>query len=311
MLRDLRVRSDDTPRHAVSIGAYDGVHLGHRAVIDRTRREAQARHADLAVVTFDRHPASVVRPDSAPKLLTTLEQKLELLAALDVDTTYVVGFDDDRAKETAEDFVLEVLVGQLRASCVVVGADFHFGYRRGGDVKLLARMGAEHDYDTVGLELVGTAGQVISSTAVRAALSRGDTATAAAMLGRLPELAGTVVHGDERGRTLGFPTANVAVPADILVPGDGIYAAWYVRPDGVRHGAAVSIGRRPTFYDAAPHSLVEAYLIDFDGDLYEEAARVQMVGRLRGEARFDSVDALVSQMQADVVEARQLLGPWG
>jgi riboflavin kinase / FMN adenylyltransferase len=311
VLHDLRGPADGSSRHAVTIGAYDGVHQGHRAVIDRTRREAEARGAALAVVTFDRHPASVVRPESAPKLLTTLEQKLELLDSLGVDTTYVVAFDDDRAKETAEDFVMEVLVGQLRAACVVVGADFHFGYRRGGNVELLGRMGSEHDFDTVGLELVGTGTQIISSTAIRAAVSRGDMATAAAMLGRVHELRGTVVHGDKRGRTLGFPTANVAVPTEILLPGDGIYAAWYLRPDGVRRPAAVSIGRRPTFYDSAPHSLVEAFLIDFNEDLYDEVARVQIVAHLRGEARFDTVEALVSKMQADVAEARRVLGPSG
>lgn len=298
-------------RCAVTIGAYDGIHLGHQAVIARTRAEAARHGAATAVVTFDRHPASVVRPESAPRLLTTLDQKLELLEALDVDHVYVVQFDEVRAAESAEDFAREVLVGCLRATTVVVGADFHFGRGRTGDVAMLEAFGREHDFETIGLDLVGrtdTAGAVVSSTAIRAAVAEGDLEAAARMLGRVHELWGTVVHGDARGRTLGFPTANVAVPEPLLLPADGIYAAWYVRPNGERHAAAVNIGRRPTFYDDQPASLVEAFLLDFDGDLYGEAARVAFVRRLRPELRFDSVDALVERMHADVAETRTVLG---
>ncbi len=312
---DVQVISDESgcPAEpcAVTIGAYDGVHLGHQAVIGRTRTEAARRGAKTAVVTFDRHPAAVVRPESAPKLLSTLDLKLELLESLGVDYVYLVRFDAARARESAEEFVREVIVDCLHATSVVVGSDFHFGRDRQGNVALLERMGKEHDFDTIGLELVPATtdgGRVVSSTAIREAVAVGDMDAAAAMLGRVHELRGRVAHGDKRGRTLGFPTANVAVPADLLLPGDGIYAGWYVRPDGSRHPTAVNIGRRPTFYQDAPVSLVEAFVIDFDGDLYDEPARVQFVRRLRPELKFDSVDALIERMQADVAEARRVLG---
>ncbi|MBM3684639.1 MAG: bifunctional riboflavin kinase/FAD synthetase [Actinobacteria bacterium] len=298
-------------RCAVTIGCYDGIHLGHQAVIARTRDEARRHGAATAVVTFDRHPASVVRPASAPRLLTTLDQKLELLEALDVDHVFVVEFDEVRAAESAEDFAGEVLVGCLHATTVVVGADFHFGRGRAGDVAMLAEFGRAHDFETIGLDLVGRADAddgVVSSTAIRAAVAAGEVEAAARMLGRVPRAVGTVVHGDARGRTLGFPTANVAVPEPLLLPADGIYAAWYVRPDGTRHAAAVNVGRRPTFYADQPASLIEAFLLDFEGDLYGEDARVAFVRRLRPELRFDSVDALVERMHEDVAETRSVLG---
>lgn len=297
------------PGCAVTIGAFDGVHLGHRQVIDRTRAEAEKRGAQLAVVTFDRHPAQVVRPQSAPKLLTSLDHKLELLDAAGVDYTYVVRFDEERSRETAADFVDEVLVDCLRARCVVVGSDFHFGRDRGGNVATLTERGRTAGFDAIGVDLWGqpSAGTV-SSTAIRAAVARGDVAQAAAMLGRPHELRGTVVGGDERGRTLGFPTANVAVAPEMALPADGIYACWYQRPDGAIHPAAVNVGRRPTFYENQEHPLVEAFLLDFSGDLYGERAQVRFVAHLRPELRFDGVDALVEQMQADVVETRRVLG---
>ncbi len=308
VIDDLRGQRAGDLRYAVTIGGYDGVHRGHRMVIERTRQEAEARGGALAVVTFEPHPAFVVRPESAPKLLTTLEQKLELLDSLGVDATYVVRFDAERASETAEDFVNEVLVGCLHAVCVVVGADFHFGKGRGGNVSLLQRMGGAGGFDTIGLELLQSEPGVISSTAIRGFIAAGDVEQAAVLLGRHHELRGTVIDGDKRGRTLGFPTANVAVPQEILLPGDGIYAGWYVRPDGSRHPTAINVGRRPTFYQEATHALVEAFLLDFSDDLYGEQARVVFTHRLRGEAKFDSVDALVVQMQDDVAETRRVLG---
>lgn len=302
------------PGCAVTIGAFDGVHLGHRLVIDRTRAEATARGAETAVVTFDRHPAQVVRPESAPKLLTTLDHKLELLADLGVAYTYVVHFDAERARESAVDFIDEVLVDCLRARAVVVGADFHFGRRRGGNLATLAERGRSAGFDAIGLDLwsqPGSGGAVVSSTAIRAAVARGEVAAAAEMLGRHHELRGVVIDGDKRGRTLGFPTANVALPAEMALPADGIYACWYERPDGSVHPAAVNVGRRPTFYDDQEHPLVEAFLLDFSGDLYGEPAQVRFVAHLRPELRFDGVDALVTQMHADVAETRRILGVTG
>ena len=296
--------------HAVTIGTYDGVHTGHQTVIAATRRLANERGLGTAVVTFHPHPASVLRPESAPLMLTDLEQRLDLLAEAEVDTTVVIAFDADQATETAEDFVRRVLVEGLRARVIVVGDDFHFGKGREGNVELLTELGARYDFEVIGLGLLlqpdRDAGSV-SSTAVRRAVAAGEVGTASELLGRYHEVRGTVVTGDERGRTIGFPTANVAVPRDRALPGDAVYAAWYLRPDGSVHPSAVNVGKRPTFYENAEHSLMEAHLLDFDGDLYGESARVCFVERLRGERRFDGIDALQAQLAADVAAAREVL----
>ena len=293
----------------VTIGAYDGVHVGHQALISRVRAMAGELGLASAVVTFDRHPATVVRPHSAPRLLTDLEQKLELLAATGADTCVVVPFDEERSRESAEDFVREILVGCLEARAVVVGHDFHFGHRRRGDVALLQRMGAELGFDVLGISLVaeGPGGEPVSSTRIRDLIGAGEVERAAALLGRHHEVRGTVERGDARGQSLGYPTANVSVPPEVLLPADGIYAGWYVRAGGGVHAAALSLGRRPTFYEDADTSVLEAHLLDFDGDLYGERARVRFVARLRGEERFDSGAALVAQMARDVEAARMAL----
>ena len=300
---------------AVTIGAYDGVHRGHRAVIATVRRLAEQRGLATALVTFDRHPASVVRPASAPRLLTDLEQKLELLADTGLDHTVVLHFDEARSKESAEDFVNEVLVGCLNTKLVVVGEDFHFGHQRRGNVELLRSVGAELGFDVLPLSLVGLDGEPaadegerVSSTAIRQALGAGELDRANRMLGRPYEVRGLVEHGDERGRTWGFPTANMAVPDETMLPADGIYACWYERPSGAVLPAAVSLGRRPTIYDDQPYRLLEAHLLDFEGDLYGERAEVRFARRLRGEERFDSVDELVAQIHADCDDARRELG---
>ncbi len=313
MLRDVETcRPGDGS--VVTIGAYDGVHVGHQAVIAEVRRRAGDAGLASVVVTFDRHPASVVRPETAPRLLTDLEQKLELLEATGVDRCLVITFDEVRSQERAEDFVDEVLVGALGARQVIVGQDFHFGHGRKGNVALLEQMGRERGFEAVGLELVDADGRPAgddgraSSTAIRHALVAGDLVTANAMLGRHHEVRGLVAHGDKRGRELGFPTANVSVPGDILLPADGIYAGWFERADGSVHPTAISLGRRPTFYEEAHASLLEAHLLDFDGDLYDEHVRVRFVARLRGEARFDSAEALVAQIRQDVEDTRTALG---
>ncbi|MCU1452977.1 MAG: riboflavin kinase/FMN adenylyltransferase [Acidimicrobiales bacterium] len=310
--------ADECPRPpegtVVTIGAYDGVHLGHQQVIAEVRQLAEARGLRTAVVTFDRHPAMVVRPDSAPLLLTDLDQKLELLAATGVDYVDVVHFDEERSRESAEDFVHEVLVDCLRARAVVVGEDFHFGHHRGGNVALLEEMGADLGFTVEGLALVGLDGvaapeaQQVSSTAIRARLLEGDVAGAARMLGRHHEVRGVVDRGDQRGRELGFPTANVTVPGEILLPADGIYAGWFRRADGTILPTALSLGRRPTFYENADASLLECHVLDFEGDLYGETVAVQFVARLRGEQRFEAIDDLVDQMGRDCAKARELLG---
>jgi riboflavin kinase/FMN adenylyltransferase len=300
---------------AVTIGAYDGVHRGHQAVIATVQQLAAERGLATAVITFDRHPASVVRPESAPRLLTDLDQKLELLAATGLDHAVVLHFDEARSKESAEDFVQEVLVGCLNTKLVVVGEDFHFGHQRRGNVELLRAMGEEHGFEVLPLELVGVDGEPtsdegerVSSTAIRQALGAGELERANRMLGRPYEVRGVVEHGDERGRTLGFPTANVAVPEEIMLPADGIYACWYERPSGEVIPAAVSLGRRPTFYEDQPYRLLEAHLLDVEADLYGEQAEVRFVTRLRGEVRFDSVDELIVQIRDDCDSARRELG---
>ncbi|HUS62104.1 MAG TPA: bifunctional riboflavin kinase/FAD synthetase [Acidimicrobiales bacterium] len=308
IIRDLAACPKPDTGTVVTIGAYDGLHLGHRALIADVCRLASERGCESAVVTFDRHPASVVRPESAPPVLTDLDQKLELLASTGIDRVVVVRFDLARAAEPAEDFVDEVLVGALGTRAVVVGHDFHFGQGRQGNVELLMRMGARLGFDVLGIRLIGDGSdEVVSSTRIRALLGAGDVATAARLLGRAHEVRGTVVVGDRRGRELGFPTANVAVPDDVCLPADGIYAGWYVRPDGRPHRAAISVGRRPTFYADADRSLMEAHVLDFDDDLYGEAAGVRFVARLRAEERFASVEALIAQMSRDIDQTRVAL----
>jgi len=320
-------------RHGVSqpavatIGAFDGVHLGHRAVIAEVDRLAARVGAGAArrprvVVTFDRHPASVVRPESAPRLLTDLDQKLELLAATGViDATVVIPFDEHRAAQPAGEFVEDVLVDGVNAGVVVVGSDFHFGHRRRGNTALLRSIGAERGFTVVALDLVGHEGPVgaalVSSTEIRRRLATGDVEGAAALLGRLHEVRGVVEAGDGRGRGLGFPTANVNVDPGVEMPAAGIYAGWYRRPDGVSHPAAMSIGWRPTFPDAGSGTagmagvempVLEAHLLDFDAGLYGEKCAVSFLARLRDEERFESVEDLVAQMGADVESARRILG---
>ncbi len=293
----------------MTIGAYDGVHLGHRALLRDLSERAAAEGLSTVVVTFDRHPAAVVRPDSAPKQLTSLEQKLELLAECGIDRTLVVPFDEARADESAEEFVQEVLVDQLGARLVVVGEDFHFGHGRKGNVELLRHLGAEHGFEVVGVGLTGDGADAVSSTRIRALIGAGDVAAAALLLGRPHEVRGPVVRGDGRGGPeLGFPTANLAVDDDIALPADGIYAGYFTRADGSTHPSAISVGRRPTFYEpgSAP-VLVEAYLLDFDGDLYGEAARVSFLEHLRAEQRFETVEALIAQMKADVEATERVL----
>jgi riboflavin kinase / FMN adenylyltransferase len=296
---------------AVTIGAYDGVHIGHRYLIAALRSMAEERDLDTVVVTFDRHPATVVRPESAPLLLTDLEQKVELLAACGVDRTVVVPFDENRANETAEDFVTEVLVDALGAKLVVVGEDFHFGHGRKGNVALLSEMGSRYGFEVVGLGLeADVAGEAVSSTRIRRLLAAGDVAGASRLLGRFHQVRGTVVHGDGRGGPeLGFPTANLDVPADVALPGEGIYAVWYERADGSVHGASASVGHRPTFYPRGGPLLLEAFLLDFDGDLYDEKARVSFVAHLRDDQLFPAVDQLIAQMSLDAAAARAVLAP--
>ena len=294
----------------VTVGEYDGVHRGHRTVVAEMHRMAAERGCATAVVTFDRHPATIVRPESAPLLLCDLEHKLELLAETGVDYTLVVEFTEEQAQVKAETFAQQILVDCLQARAVIVGADFHFGKGRRGNVETLKVVGDECGYEVVGLPLVKQLtgeGEVISSTSIRSALTDGDVEKAHRLLGRPFEVRGVVTPGDRRGRTIGFPTANLPTTPDLQVPADGVYAAWYIREDGTQYPAAVNIGKRPTFYDYADRSLIEAHLIGFRGDLYGEIAKVRFVRRLRGEKKFEGIEQLQEQLGKDVADAANCL----
>jgi riboflavin kinase / FMN adenylyltransferase len=274
---------------SVAVGTFDGVHLGHRAVIEGSD----------SVLTFDPHPVAVVAPQHTPKLLTTLEVKAELIAALGVQELIVIPFDADFAARSAEDFVQNVLVGALGARRVAIGENFRFGHRAQGDPQLLA---ADPRFETVVHPLLEVDGEVVSSSHIRGLLLAGEVDKATRFLGAPFQLRGEVVHGDERGRELGFPTANIVPDEALALPGHGVYAC-------TANGsipAAVSIGVRPTFATGRGE-LIETYLIDFDGDLYGSTLRLDFIARLRGERRFDTAAALVAQMRGDVEQTRAIL----
>lgn len=300
--------SADRPERGsvITIGAFDGLHIGHRSLIRQVISRAQDLDCASAVITFDRHPASVVRPESAPPLLTDLDQKLELIGATGVDYTLVVPFDEARAQEEAEDFIDEVLIDRLGARAIVIGHDFHFGRGRRGDAEMLDEIGKSKGFEVIEPAVVMVDDVVVSSTAIRAALDEGRVQDAAVMLGRPHEVRGLVIMGDGRGRELGYPTANIHIPSTIKLPADGVYAGTYSSPDGKEHPAAISLGTRPTFYDNGDQ-LLEVHLIDFSGDLYGQNARVRFTHRIRGQERFDSVEALVKKMAQDTAAAQRML----
>ena len=294
-------------RSVVTIGAYDGVHRWHQAVIEQVRQQAEVLDARSVVVTFDRHPASIVRPESAPLLLTDIDQKLELLASTGLDATCIVKFDEDSSREAPSDFVKRVLVDGLSAKRVIIGEDFHFGYKRGGNVALLRELGPKFDFDVTPIELISRGDGVdepVSSTAIRRALAGGQVELATQLLGHHFEVRGVVVHGDERGRTIGFPTANIEVPNQICIPADGVYAGVFVRQDGTIHNCAINLGRRPTFYEHADHSMLEAHLLDFSENLYGEKVKLTFTHFLRGERKFENIDALKMQLKLDIEQTR-------
>ena len=280
---------DAEPRsRKVAVGTFDGVHLGHREVI---------RESDT-VLTFDPHPLSVVAPQALPKLLDSPAIKRDLIAGLGVDELVTIPFDRDFASKSAEEFVEEVLVERLGATVVSVGENFRFGKGAKGDPALLQ---SRSEFETRVVALVEVEGETVSSTHIRGLVAAGDVERAARFLGAPFMLDGEVVSGDRRGRELGFPTANIVPPAHLAHPGHGVYAAW-----AHGHMAAVNVGVRPTF-ETGRGLLVEAYLIDFDGDLYGETLRIAFARRLRGERRFESAEALVEQMGQDVEDARRVL----
>jgi riboflavin kinase/FMN adenylyltransferase len=274
----------------VAVGTFDGVHLGHRDVIDG---------ADT-VLTFEPHPVAVVAPARMPKLLTPLERKAEIIASLGVAELIVIRFDAAFAAMTPQQFIDEVLVAKLAAQCVAVGENFRFGAGAKGHAELLA---ADPRFQTRVVALREQGGEIVSSSRIRSLIAAGEVAHAAALLGEPYELSGEVVGGDRRGRELGFPTANIVPPDGVAYPGHGVYAAL---ADGI--AAAVSIGVRPTF-GAGRAELIEAYLLDFDGDLYGAPLALRFLERLRGERRFATVAELVEAMSADVARTREICAP--
>ena len=294
---------------AVTIGTYDGVHLGHRKLISELCKIAHSRDLCSVVLTFEPHPASVVRPESAPLLLTGLEQKLEQLEKTGVELVQIIEFDEKRAEESAEEFVKEVLVETLNAKVVAVGEDFHFGKNREGNVKLLEQIGKEENFEIHSLELLEINGTLPtsesqnSSTAIREALLNGDLEKANMMLGRPYEVRGEVTEGDSRGRELGFPTANIRVPSERLLPLDGVYAGFYESSDGCKYPSAISLGTRPHFYDDGD-LLLEVHLIDENLDLYGDFSKITFERFLRNQKRFENIDSLIKQLEFDVDDAR-------
>jgi riboflavin kinase / FMN adenylyltransferase len=289
----------------VTVGVFDGVHRGHRVILAKARERADALGLPLVVVTFDPHPAEVVRPGTHPAMLTTLDRRVELLRAAGVDHVLVLHFSPSLARLTPAEFVREVLVERLHVRAVVVGANFRFGHRAVGTVDTLADLGRQLGFEVDAVGLVGEGDVRWSSTYVRQAIAEGDTDAAIEVLARPHRVEGVVVHGDHRGRELGYPTANLHLRRHTAVPADGIYAGWLVRASGERLPAAISIGTNPTF-DGAERR-VEAYCIDRTGlDLYGEQVSLDIGPRLRDTLRFDGVEALLVQMRADVERAREV-----
>jgi riboflavin kinase / FMN adenylyltransferase len=295
----------------VTIGEFDGVHRGHQRVVSIARQTAADLGLPVVVVTFDPHPDEVVRPGSHPALLCTARRRLQLLAGLGVDAVCVIPFTLEFSRLGPDEFVRTVLVDRLHAARVVVGADFRFGHKAAGDVPLLAELGEKYEFAVTGVPLLTENGITISSTRIRSLLTDGSVAAAADLLGRPHRVEGVVVRGYERGRSLGFPTANLEPPPNTAIPADGIYAGWLASLDAagdetLRWPAAISVGTNPTF--GGQDRTVEAHALDRDDlDLYGVHVAVDFVARLRATVKFDSVEALVQQMYIDVGDARRLL----
>lgn len=306
LFRSLGEVPDGFGPSAVTIGKFDGVHTGHRAVIGRLCEVARDRGLVSTVITFDRNPLEVLAPDKCPLALVSVEQKLDLLAGTGVEATLLVAFDRALAELEPEDFVHRILVDRLHAQAVLVGSDFRFGHRGAGDVAMLRTLGEKYGF-TVDLidDVRPEHGRRVSSTWIRELLADGDVGHAAELLGHVPTLRGVVVHGAKRGRELGFPTANLSPESEGLIPADGVYAGW-LTDGGERYPAAISVGNNPTF-EGVPQKQVEAYVLDRELDLYDHHVEISFVKRIRGMVAYSGVEPLIAQIAADVAEARRIL----
>jgi riboflavin kinase / FMN adenylyltransferase len=295
----------------VTVGVFDGVHLGHQRIVARAAAAAAAMGLPVVVVTFDPHPDEIVRPGSHPPFLSTARRRCDLLAGLGVSAVCVLPFTHEFSQLGPDEFVRAVLVDRLHAAHVVVGENFRFGHRAAGDVALLAELGEKYEFTAEGVPLLTDGGVTISSTRIRKLLRSGDVTGAARDLGRPHRIGGVVVRGQQRGRTLGFPTANLETMPHTAIPADGVYAGWLVSldtegSDTERWPAAISVGTNPTF-DGRTQT-VEAYALDRDDlDLYGTHMAVDFVSRIRSQVRFDSVPELIAQMHQDVDAAREVL----
>lgn len=298
----------------VTIGVFDGIHRGHAQLVNAATRAAAERGVPAVLMTFDPHPSEVVRPGSHPPQLSTLRRRADLAEEMGVDVFCVIPFTPTLAAQSPEEFVHEVLVEQLHAAEVIVGDNFTFGHKALGDVPKLRELGQRFGFEVTAVSLFGEHAVTYSSTYIRSCVASGDVELAAEALGRPHRVEGVVVHGERRGRDLGYPTANVAPPEHAAIPGDGVYAAWFtVLGDkeaddirvGERYAASVSVGTNPTF--SGRNRTVEAYVLDVDADLYGQHVAVDFVSRLRGMESYDGIDALIAAIADDVDRTRTIL----
>ncbi|WP_353109568.1 bifunctional riboflavin kinase/FAD synthetase [Gordonia sp. (in: high G+C Gram-positive bacteria)] len=301
-------------RCVVTIGVFDGIHRGHAQLVNAATRAAAERGVPAVLMTFDPHPSEVVRPGSHPPQLSTLRRRADLAEEMGVDVFCVIPFTPTLAAQSPEEFVHEVLVEQLHAAEVIVGDNFTFGHKALGDVPKLRELGQRFGFEVTAVSLFGEHAVTYSSTYIRSCVASGDVELAAEALGRPHRVEGVVVHGERRGRDLGYPTANVAPPEHAAIPGDGVYAAWFtVLGDkeaddirvGERYAASVSVGTNPTF--SGRNRTVEAYVLDVDADLYGQHVAVDFVSRLRGMESYDGIDALIAAIADDVDRTRTIL----
>ena len=288
----------------LAIGVFDGVHRGHQAVIATSAGHAQAQNGTPVVVTFDPHPMKVLRPQDAPHLLTATQHKVALIRKLGVAHLLIITFDKQFAATEPEDFVKELVTHSRPLREICVGHEWSFGKDRRGNLDLLKRLGAQFHFDVVGISPVKANGAVVSSTAVRQAIERGDFATAAAMLGRDYTILGTVVRGDNLGKKIGFPTANLSAHSEQFPP-NGVYVA-EAALDGRIYTGVVNLGCRPTVSSGKSERILEVHLLDFDRDIYGKDIEVRFIRYLRPERKFDRLDALARQIERDVRQAREL-----
>lgn len=291
---------------AITIGKFDGVHLGHRAIVSALQTVATERNLQTVVFTFETHPLSVINPERAPQPLASPAQRLEVLQDAGLDAAVMIPFDKQFSELTPREFVRDVLVGKLNCQYIIVGSDFRFGHGGAGNVAVLRTLGVEYDFEVqVVDDVIGDAGDRVSSTMIRSALAQGDVSHATELLGRYPRVTGQVVQGDQRGRDLGFPTANLGGALEGFVPADGVYAGW-LHVGEQSFPTAVSIGTNPTF-EGERDRRVEAYVLDQHIELYGERVSVDFVQLIRSTLTFESVDELITQMHIDVEQTREIL----